>query len=116
MPSAISVTLVSMTPSPWRHDGAVHRPDPDGGRWTCDEFRRTYVCNEIRTVGQYGYTSLCSEYNMTRTYTLKRRAEQQADTRRRIVEAAVDLHATVGPAATTVSMVAERAGVQRHTF
>jgi len=53
---------------------------------------------------------------MARTYTLKRRAEQQAETRLRIVEAAVDLHRTVGPAATTVSMVAERAGVQRHTF
>ena len=52
---------------------------------------------------------------MTRTYTLKRRAEQQADTRRRIVEAAVDLHGSVGPARTTISMIAERAGVQRHT-
>jgi AcrR family transcriptional regulator len=28
----------------------------------------------------------------------------------------MDLHASVGPAQTTVSMVAERAGVQRHTF
>src|SRR6187200_133092 len=53
---------------------------------------------------------------MTRTYTLKRRAEQQAETRQRIVEAAVDLHGTVGPARTTFSMVAERAGVQRHTL
>jgi AcrR family transcriptional regulator len=53
---------------------------------------------------------------MTRTYTLRKRAEQQAETRLRIIEAAVDLHSTVGPAATTVSMVAERAGVQRHTF
>jgi AcrR family transcriptional regulator len=53
---------------------------------------------------------------MTRTYTLKRRAEQQADTRRRIVQAAVELHGSVGPAATTISMVAERAGVQRHTL
>jgi AcrR family transcriptional regulator len=53
---------------------------------------------------------------MARTYTLKRRAEQQAETRLRIVEAAIDLHGTVGPALTTVSMVAERAGVQRHTF
>ena len=53
---------------------------------------------------------------MTRTYTLKRRAEQQAETRQRIVEAAVELHSTIGPAATTVSMMAERAGVQRHTF
>ena len=53
---------------------------------------------------------------MTRIYNLKRRAEQQAETRRRIVEAAVDLHSTVGPALTTISMVAERAGVQRHTL
>ena len=53
---------------------------------------------------------------MARTYTLKRRAEQQADTRRRIVDAAVELHTRVGPAATTFSMVAETAGVQRHTL
>lgn len=53
---------------------------------------------------------------MTRTYTLKKRAEQQAETRQRIVEAAVDLHRTIGPGQTTISMVSERAGVQRHTF
>ena len=53
---------------------------------------------------------------MARTYTLKRRAEQQAETRQRIVEAAVDLHGTHGPAQTSLSMVAERAGVQRHTL
>jgi AcrR family transcriptional regulator len=53
---------------------------------------------------------------MARTYTLKRRAEQQQETRQRIVEAAVDLHGSVGPALTTFSMVAERAGVQRHTL
>src|SRR6185295_7526305 len=53
---------------------------------------------------------------MTRTYNLKRRAEQQAETRQRIVEAAVELHSSVGPALTTISMVAERAGVQRHTL
>jgi AcrR family transcriptional regulator len=53
---------------------------------------------------------------MTRTYTLKKRAEQQAETRQRIVEAAVELHSTIGPAATTLSMIAEKAGVQRHTL
>ena len=53
---------------------------------------------------------------MARTYTLKRRAERQADTRRRIVEAAVELHSTLGPARTPLSLVAERAGVQRHTL
>lgn len=54
--------------------------------------------------------------DMARTYTLRKRAVQQAETRRRIVEAAVDLHSSVGPAQTTFSMVAERAGVQRHTL
>jgi AcrR family transcriptional regulator len=53
---------------------------------------------------------------VARNYTLRRRAESQAETRQRIVEAAVDLHGTVGPADTTISMIAERAGVQRHTF
>lgn len=36
-------------------------------------------------------------------------------TRQRIAEAAFELHATVGPAQTSISAVAERAGVQRHT-
>ena len=35
--------------------------------------------------------------------------------RQRIAEAAFELHATVGPAQTSISAVAERAGVQRHT-
>ena len=51
-----------------------------------------------------------------RTYRLGRRAEKQAETRQRIVEAAVELHTTLGPAQTTVSQIAERAGVQRHTY
>jgi AcrR family transcriptional regulator len=37
------------------------------------------------------------------------------DTRRRILDAVVDLHEEVGPADTTVTAVAERAGVQRLT-
>ena len=53
---------------------------------------------------------------MGRKYELKKRAERQAETRRRIVEAAIDLHGRVGPARTTVSAIADRAGVQRHTF
>jgi AcrR family transcriptional regulator len=50
-----------------------------------------------------------------RTYELKRRAERQQETRRRIVEAAVELHSTLGPSATTVQAIAERAGVTRPT-
>lgn len=53
---------------------------------------------------------------MARSYTLRRRADTQAETRQRIVEAAVELHGTVGPANTTISMIAEKAGVQRHTL
>jgi AcrR family transcriptional regulator len=52
---------------------------------------------------------------MTRKYELRKRAERLADTRRRIVEAAVELHTTEGPAKTSIAAVAERAGVQRHT-
>lgn len=51
-----------------------------------------------------------------RPYRLGRRADKQEETRRRIVEAAVDLHSTLGPARTTVAQIAERAGVQRHTY
>lgn len=52
---------------------------------------------------------------MSRPYRKTRRAAQEVETRLRITEAAVELHGTVGPAQTTVSAVAERAGVQRAT-
>ncbi len=55
------------------------------------------------------------EITPKRKYQLKKRADEMAETRRRITEAAVELHGTVGPARTTLSAVAERAGVQRHT-
>ncbi len=50
-----------------------------------------------------------------RNYELKLRAEQLAETRRRIVEAAAALHEEVGPARTTVAEIARRADVQRPT-
>lgn len=50
-----------------------------------------------------------------RPYTLRRRAERQDATRLRIVQAAVDLHRKLGPSRTTITAVAVRAGVQRHT-
>jgi len=53
--------------------------------------------------------------NETRRYRKRRRAEHEADTRRRITEAAVKLHGTIGPAKTTVSGIAREAGVQRAT-
>ena len=51
----------------------------------------------------------------TRPYRKRRRAEQEAETRQRITEAAMRLHGTVGPAHTTISDVAAEAGVQRGT-
>jgi AcrR family transcriptional regulator len=50
-----------------------------------------------------------------RPYRKRRRAEAEEETRRRITEATVELHGSVGPAKTTFSAVAERAGVQRAT-
>ena len=52
---------------------------------------------------------------MTRKYELRQRAQSRAATRQRIVEATFQLHASVGPARTTISAIAERAGVQRLT-
>jgi AcrR family transcriptional regulator len=51
-----------------------------------------------------------------RPYRKKRRAELEAETRRRITESAVELHGTVGPDRTSMSAVADRAGVRRSTL
>lgn len=50
-----------------------------------------------------------------RPYKMKRRAELEAQTRRRITESAVELHGSLGPARTSMSAVAEHAGVPRST-
>jgi len=52
---------------------------------------------------------------MPRRYELRRRAERQEETRRRIVEATVALHEALGVARTTISDIAARAGVERAT-
>src|SRR3954464_4465374 len=51
----------------------------------------------------------------TRPYNKRRRAELEEETRRRITAATLQLHREVGPARTTISAIAERAGVQRLT-
>ena len=50
-----------------------------------------------------------------RPYRMTRRAEQEAATRLRITESAMVLHGTVGPARTSMSAIAEHAGVRRST-
>lgn len=52
---------------------------------------------------------------MARTYRLNRRAETQDETRQRIIDTAIELHQTIGPAATTFSEIARRADVGRVT-
>ena len=61
----------------------------------------------------YGHT-LC-RMEGKRRYELKERAVKQEQTRQRIVDATVALHREVGPALTTISEVARRAGVGRVT-
>lgn len=51
----------------------------------------------------------------TRRYQLRKRADAMDATRRRITGAAMELHGSVGPARTTITAIAERAGVQRQT-
>jgi AcrR family transcriptional regulator len=51
-----------------------------------------------------------------RKYELKKRAEEMAETHLRITEAAIELHGSIGPSRTTMSAVAERAGVERRTL
>jgi AcrR family transcriptional regulator len=72
---------------------------------------------------QYGITRCCRKYGedaqyggeVTRRYELKKRAIAQAETRRRIVDATIELHRTVGPLAANISLIADRAGVSRVT-
>lgn len=56
-----------------------------------------------------------STQTQKRAYRKRARAESEDETRLRITEALMTLHETVGPARTTVSAVAELAGVQRAT-
>ena len=50
-----------------------------------------------------------------RRYEKKARAANEQATRMRIIEAAIDLHGSIGPARTSISAIAERAGVRRAT-
>lgn len=53
--------------------------------------------------------------NQKRSYKMRERAKSQEETRQRIVEATMKLHEEIGPRATTISAIAEEAGVQRLT-
>ncbi len=84
-------------------------------------FHRTILVDERELYARlvlfvkFGCTVVNDKKSTKRKYRLKQRADDMAATRRRIIEAAVALHGTVGPARTTISAIAQRAGVQRHT-
>src|SRR3954466_2222451 len=69
------------------------------------------LCRPPR-VCQYDWTQMSDQ---KRPYRMKRRAELEEQTRRRITESAVALHGELGPARTSISAIAERAGVRRST-
>ena len=50
-----------------------------------------------------------------RRYEKRARAVHEQATRMRIIDAAIDLHGSVGPARTSISAIADRAGVRRAT-
>jgi AcrR family transcriptional regulator len=70
---------------------------------------------DLRSPASSSTIIVSNEMSAKRKYELKKRAERLAETRRRITEATVELHRTVGPAATQINEVARRAGVQRMT-
>src|SRR6187549_2915816 len=66
----------------------------------------------LACICQYDWTDMSDQ---KRPYRMKRRAELEEQTRRRITESAVALHEELGPAQTSISAIAERAGVRRST-
>ncbi|MFI6144389.1 TetR/AcrR family transcriptional regulator [Streptomyces sp. NPDC051109] len=50
-----------------------------------------------------------------RGYEMRKRADDVSRTRQRIIEAALHLHGTAGPASTSIAAIADRAGVTRLT-
>ena len=99
----------------------------DGQRWGRDtshpsllafKFRYTVVFIKVKHPPETGVNRLSEQdrsAKISRAYRMSKRAELMDDTRQRIIEAAVDLHGTVGPAGTTISGIADRAGVTRVT-
>lgn len=78
-------------------------------------IRITKIIHNVKILLVKFHEILCIANIMRRTYRLKRRAESQAQTRQKIVDAAIDLHQSKGLAATTVGDIAERAKVGKVT-
>src|SRR6185312_3434330 len=85
----------------------VHRRFLFVGQWCLAKFMtdRTGSVNIERTPMS----------DQKRPYRMKRRAELEAATRLRITESAMALHESIGPAQTSITAIAEKAGVRRST-
>jgi AcrR family transcriptional regulator len=73
-----------------------------------------FLCHTGGLVNIGDHVSLLKEPKR-RPYRLQRRAAKQAETHLALARAAFELHSTIGPSRTTVSAIAEKAGVQRLT-
>jgi AcrR family transcriptional regulator len=82
-----------------------------------ESFHRTLLSHENLTA-----SAACVKIRRTamsdekRPYRKRQRAELEAETRLRITESAVALHGSIGPARTTMSAIADHAGVRRSTL
>jgi len=72
---------------------------------------------EVKIEYTYAFYEMtrASNGDTKRPYRMTRRRDSIDTTRDRIIQAALDLHGEIGPAYATISAVAERAGVERHT-
>lgn len=52
---------------------------------------------------------------MARDYKMVKRRDKVEETRQRIAKATYELHSTIGPALTTISLISERSGLPRQT-
>src|SRR5690606_32351471 len=81
--------------------------------------RCEHFCSLLRRLGTRTVTPLARTLVHSHVHTMARRRrsarKDPEPTRRRLVEPTVALHEEVGPAATTIRAIAERAGVQRLT-
>src|SRR5918994_1280739 len=109
-PELIPVTIVWSTCSGVEVD---MRTSPFVTQWCVMEKRHLHP---PRRYGVIEDTLVSRERQPKRKYELKKRAEEMAETHLRITEAAIELHGTVGPSRTTMTAVAERAGVERRTL
>ena len=84
---------------------------------TLQGFGNTIVYLQIVDPKSVGVNALSEHQSPVpkRTYQKAKRAEDEWRTRERIVDAAEYLHGSIGPARTTVTAVADRAGVTRAT-